>query len=160
MAFASIVELDNIADGKSYSDLTGRLPAKSEAGNLYVLVLYTYDDNAILAQPLPRRSDAEQLKAYTKILERARKGSELKMHWMDNEASKAVKDLLTKEFKLEYQLVPPLHPPTQCSRARNPNFQEPLYRGTMLGGQRFPNTSMGSPDTPSGNHAKPTVSIA
>jgi hypothetical protein len=89
-AFASIVEVDQPTEGKSYYDLTGRFPSKSEAGNLYVLILYTYDDNAILAKPLPRRSDADQLKAYTKLLTRANKGSELKMHWMDNEASKAV----------------------------------------------------------------------
>jgi hypothetical protein len=69
-AFASMVELDEPTDGKSYSDLTGRFPAKSEVGNLYILVLYTYDDNAILVEPLPRRSDAEQLKAYTKLLAR------------------------------------------------------------------------------------------
>jgi hypothetical protein len=41
-AFASVIELDDQTNGKSYSDLTGRFPAKSEAGNLYVLVLYTY----------------------------------------------------------------------------------------------------------------------
>jgi hypothetical protein len=51
-AFASVIELDDPTDGKSYSDLTGRFPAKSEAGNLYVLVLYTYDNNAILVEPL------------------------------------------------------------------------------------------------------------
>jgi hypothetical protein len=119
-AFASIVALEEPTEGKSYSDLTGRFPAKSEAGNLYVLVLYTYNDNAILVEPLPRRSDTEQLKAYTKLLTRANKGSELKMHWMDNEASKAVKDLLNKDFHLEYQLVPPhIHRRNAAERAKN-----------------------------------------
>jgi hypothetical protein len=72
-----------------------------------VLILYTYDDNAILAKPLRARSDADQLKAYEAILTRAGKGTALTMHWMDNEASIAIKRLLTDQFKLEYQLVPP-----------------------------------------------------
>jgi hypothetical protein len=35
-----------------YLDLTGRFPTKLQQGNLYILILYTYDDNAILAEPL------------------------------------------------------------------------------------------------------------
>jgi hypothetical protein len=98
---------DESHTGKSYSDLTGRFPAKSQQGNLYVLILYTCDDNAILAKPLKTRSDADQLKAYEAILTRAKRGTALTMHWMDNEASTTVKRLLTKQFQLEYQLVPP-----------------------------------------------------
>jgi hypothetical protein len=136
--FASIVAVDEQQDGKSYSDLTGRFPSISTTGNLYVLVLYTYDDNTILVEPLPRRSDAEQLKAYTKILNRASKGSELKLHWMDNEASKAVKDLLTKEFKLDYQLVPPhIHQHNAAERAIR-TFKNHFITGLCSANNNFP----------------------
>jgi hypothetical protein len=64
MAYATILDMEEATImGKSYSDLTGHFPAKSQHGNLYVLILYTYD-NAILAEPLKTRSDADQLKAY------------------------------------------------------------------------------------------------
>jgi hypothetical protein len=40
------------------------------------------------------------------MLKRAKQGTALTMHWMDNEASTAVKRLLTEQL-VEYQLVPP-----------------------------------------------------
>jgi hypothetical protein len=49
--------------GKLYSDLTGCFPAKSQQGNLYILVLYTYNDNGILVEPWHCHSNADQLKA-------------------------------------------------------------------------------------------------
>ena len=36
---------------KGFSDLTGALPHKSSRGNLYVVVLYDYGSNKILAEP-------------------------------------------------------------------------------------------------------------
>jgi hypothetical protein len=105
-AFAATIDL-HTDEGRLYSDLTGRFPAKSQDGNLYVLVLYTYDDNAILVEPLKNRMEGEQLIAYTKILKRVARGMPLKMHWMDNEPSAVLKTLLTKDFGLAYQLVPP-----------------------------------------------------
>jgi hypothetical protein len=108
MAYVTILDIkQDKSMVKSYSDLTGRFPAKSQQGILYVLILYTYDDNAILAEPLKTKSDSDQVKAYEAILTQARKGTALTMHWMENKASIAVKSQLTEQFKLEYQLVPP-----------------------------------------------------
>jgi hypothetical protein len=92
-AFANMIELSNV-EGKSYSDLTGRFPCKSELGNLYVMVLYAYDANAILVEPIKNRSDGEQLKAMELLIKRANKGTKLQVQWMDNEASTAMKQLL------------------------------------------------------------------
>ena len=36
----------------AYTDLTGRFPYRSSRGNEYILVLYHYDGNAILLEPL------------------------------------------------------------------------------------------------------------
>jgi hypothetical protein len=81
MAYANVVELSDV-EGKSYSDLTGRFPVQSELGNLYVLVLYAVDANAILVEPLKNRSDAEQLRAYRAIIKRANRGTKLQVHWV------------------------------------------------------------------------------
>jgi hypothetical protein len=139
MAYATILDLEqDECTGKSYSDLTGRFPAKSQQGNLYVLILYTYDDNAILVEPLKTRSDADQLKAYEAILTRAGKGTALTMHWMDNEASIAIKRLLTEQFKLEYQLVPPhTHRRNAAERAIR-TFKNHFIAGLCSADNEFP----------------------
>jgi hypothetical protein len=62
--FAGLVDLyTDDTEGKLYSDLTGRFPAKSQNRNLYVLVLYTYNNNTILVEALKNRTDSEQLAA-------------------------------------------------------------------------------------------------
>jgi hypothetical protein len=38
--------------GQIYTDQTGRLPVVSSKGNKYIMILYDYDSNAILAQPI------------------------------------------------------------------------------------------------------------
>jgi hypothetical protein len=72
-----------------------------------VLILDSYDDNAILAKPLKSRSNTNQLKAYQAILKHAGGSTPLTMHWIHNEASVAIKGLLANKLKLHYQLVPP-----------------------------------------------------
>ena len=37
---------------KGFSNLTGAFPLKSIIGNLYVMVMYDYDSNAIIAKPI------------------------------------------------------------------------------------------------------------
>ena len=39
---------------KGFSDLTGFSPYKSSRGNLYVMVMYDYDSNTILAEPIKK----------------------------------------------------------------------------------------------------------
>jgi hypothetical protein len=137
LAFANVVELSE-CEGKSYSDLTGRFPVQSELGNLYVLVLYAYDANAILVEPLKNRSDAEQLRAYKVIIKRANRGSKLQTHWMDNEASKAIKELLVDEFGLDYQLVPPhIHRRNAAERAIR-TFKNHFIAGLCSADPLFP----------------------
>ena len=37
---------------KGFSDISGAFPHKSSRGNLYVMVMYEYDSNYILAEPI------------------------------------------------------------------------------------------------------------
>jgi hypothetical protein len=50
--------------GQIYTDQTGRLPVVSSKGNKYIMILYDYDSNAILAQPTKDRTASELLKAF------------------------------------------------------------------------------------------------
>jgi hypothetical protein len=45
--------------GQIYTDQTGRSPVVSSKGNKYIMILYDYDGNAILAQPIKDRTAPE-----------------------------------------------------------------------------------------------------
>jgi hypothetical protein len=47
--------------GKIYTDQTGRFLVISSKGNKYIIILYDYDSNAILAQPIKDRTAPELL---------------------------------------------------------------------------------------------------
>lgn len=100
--FATIEET-----GKVYTDQTGRFPVRSSADNQYILVLYDYDSNAILTEALKTRKGPELLKAYAKIIKYLQtRGFHRRVHWLDNEASSAMKTY-DQTNHIEYQLVPP-----------------------------------------------------
>jgi hypothetical protein len=50
--------------GQIYTDQTGRFPVVSSKGNKYIMILYEYDINAILAKPIKDRTAPELLKAF------------------------------------------------------------------------------------------------
>jgi hypothetical protein len=93
--------------GKIYTDQTGRFPVTSSRGNKYILVLYAFDPNAILTEPLKNRSASEIVRAYSKLVTYLkRRGFQPQIHWLDNEASILLKDYNTVN-NIAYQLVPP-----------------------------------------------------
>ena len=53
--------------GKMYSDQTGNFFQASSKGNLLVMILYDYDSNAILAEPIKNRKAETILAAYEKM---------------------------------------------------------------------------------------------
>jgi hypothetical protein len=48
--------------GKIYTDQTERFPVVSSKGNKYIMVLYEYDGNAIIAEPIKNRTTVELLR--------------------------------------------------------------------------------------------------
>ena len=54
-------------DGAAFGDLAGQYPIPSSTGSNYILVVYSYDSNAILAEPMKSRNKGDILKAYRKI---------------------------------------------------------------------------------------------
>jgi hypothetical protein len=50
--------------GKIYTYQTGRFPVVSSKGNKYIMILYDYDSNAVLAQPIKDRTAPKLLRAF------------------------------------------------------------------------------------------------
>ena len=48
------------ATGKIFTDLTGHFPVTSSKGNKYIMLLYHYDTNVILVEPMSSCADTEQ----------------------------------------------------------------------------------------------------
>ncbi len=93
--------------GKIYTDQTGRFPVPSSKGNQYIMVMYDYDTNAILTEPLKNRTGSEILRGYQKLHKYlVVRGFKPQVHWLDNEASTALKEY-NKIHNIDYQLVPP-----------------------------------------------------
>ena len=97
----------NEPTGKLYTDLTGRFPVQSSRGNKYILVVYNFDSNSIHVKPLKSRHDHDTIKAYEEIYTMLTNcGLKPKLHWLDNEASTALKSFITNQ-QTQYQLTPP-----------------------------------------------------
>lgn len=106
IVFAVTRDLNDLSD-TIYTDLCGRFPHTLSTGNKYVYILYEYDSNYILAEPMKNHSDAEMCRVYDKALDRLKQaGFHPQMHYLDNEASQALKNIINKE-NIWYQLPPP-----------------------------------------------------
>jgi hypothetical protein len=101
------VYAETIDAGQIYTDQTGRFPVVSSKGNKYIMVLYDYDRNAILAKPIKNRTAPELLKAF-QFMEQAlvAKGLKPKLMKLDNEASKLLKDYLYQQEIIFQKMKP------------------------------------------------------
>jgi hypothetical protein len=71
------------------------------------MILYDYDSNAILAQPIKDRTAPELLRVFQFMeQELVARGLKPKLMKLDNEASKLLKDYLHQQY-ITFQLVPP-----------------------------------------------------
>jgi hypothetical protein len=124
--------------GQIHSDLTGRFPVQSSKGNNYILVVYDYDSNAILSEPMKRRTDAEMLRAYGVIYDvLVSRGMRPKLQRLDNEASAALKQFI-QDYDVDYQLVPPyMHRRNAAERAIR-TFKNHLIAGLCTTDPQFP----------------------
>eukprot|EP00978_Attheya_sp_CCMP212_P035004 scaffold150080_cov24-Attheya_sp.AAC.1 len=72
----------------AFGDLTGQYPHMSSRGNKYILIIYDYDTNAIIAEPLKGRTKGDILNGYRNVHKLlARNGYKPTMQTLDNEAS-------------------------------------------------------------------------
>jgi hypothetical protein len=94
--------------GTIYTDLTGKFVAPSATGNNYLFVLYHYDSNCILCEPIKNRTKTSILNSFQRLhTQLVRAGVRPRLQRLDNECS----DILLQEYmiqqNIDYQLVPP-----------------------------------------------------
>jgi hypothetical protein len=93
--------------GQIYTDQTGIFPVVSSKGKKYIMILYDYDSNGILAKPIKDRTAPELLKDF-QVMEQelVARVMKPKLTKLDNEASKLLKTYLHQQ-DITFQLVPP-----------------------------------------------------
>jgi 3-deoxy-D-arabino-heptulosonate 7-phosphate (DAHP) synthase len=112
-----------------YTDQTGRFPVVSSKGNRYIMVLYEYDGNAILAEPIKNHTAAELLRAF-QVMEKqlSARGLQPKLMRLDNEASQLLKSYL-HEQDITFQLVPPYNHRRNAAERAIRSFKDHLSAG-------------------------------
>jgi hypothetical protein len=99
--------VEPIATGRAFGDLTGQYPHMSSRGNKYILIIYDYDTNAIIAEPLKGRTKGDILNGYRNVHKQlARNGYKPTMQTLDNEASDILLEYM-RNNKIDIQLAPP-----------------------------------------------------
>ena len=126
------------ATGQIHSDQTGKFIVSSSTGNNYVLVVYDYDSNNILVEPMRSRSAACILAAFTTIHARlVAAGLRPCLQRLDNECSEILKDFLRAE-SIDFQLAPPyIHRRNAAERAIR-TFKNHFIAGLCSVDKNFP----------------------
>ena len=88
-------------------DLMVAFPYPSSRGSKYLYLLYDYDSNAILVQPLKTRQAHEIKQAWETLTKRLTKHGHVRRHFvLDNECSQDLQQAIKKK-QMDFQLVPP-----------------------------------------------------
>ena len=102
--FAALADAN---EGVIYSDQTGRFPVMSHEGMQYLFIAYIYDENAILIRPLRNREDSSMVECFKDVYSYLEaRGCKPKLHVLDNECSRAIKQQIKTEGA-KIQLVEP-----------------------------------------------------
>lgn len=73
---------------RTYSDQTGAFPIESSRGNKYIFIMYSYDANAILVEPIKNRHARTITEAWIKCYKQLNmSGYAPQLHILDNEFS-------------------------------------------------------------------------
>jgi hypothetical protein len=103
-----------------------------------MLILYHYDLNAILVEPMKNRSDAEALRAYDALYENlTARGLKPSLNILYNEVSKALKKAITKTGAT-YQLVEPGNHRVNAAERAIHTFKNHFVDGLCSTDPQFP----------------------
>jgi hypothetical protein len=103
--YVAVCNLDE-PTGKIYTNQTGKFPCTSASSNNYVMILYDYDSNAILMEPMRNRKGPTLVEAHKTLHARlSNAGLRPRYLMLDNECSLALKEFLTEEA-VAFQLTP------------------------------------------------------
>jgi hypothetical protein len=124
-----LVNAATIDAGQIYTNQTGRFLAVSSKGNKYIMILYDYDINAILAQPVKYCTAPELLKTFQeREHELVARGLKPKLTKLHNEASKLLKTYLHQQ-DITFQLVPPYRHIRNSAERATRSFKDNLIAG-------------------------------
>jgi hypothetical protein len=105
--FYRILDLEDAAMQKIWTDQRGKFPKKSRKGNQYIMVLTASDSDVILVEAMKNQSSGEMIRAFQKLIDRLHTaGIAPKHHILNNKCSNEFKDTI-KSNNMMYQLVPP-----------------------------------------------------
>jgi hypothetical protein len=123
--------------GQIYTDQTGIFPVVSSKGNKYIMILYDYDSNSILAQPINDRTAPELLKSF-QVMEQelVARGLKPKLMKLDNEASKLLKMYLHQQ-NITFQLFPPYSHRRNAAERAIRSFRDHLIAGLCATDKSF-----------------------
>jgi hypothetical protein len=126
------------SSGQIHSDQTGKFVVASSASNNYVLVVFDYDSNSILVEPMRSRTGPCILTAFQTVhAGLVAAGLRPQLHRLDNECSAALKTFL-HEADIDYRLVPPrLHRRNAAERAIH-TFKNHFIAGFCSIDKNFP----------------------
>jgi hypothetical protein len=94
-------------NGMIASDQTGRFPIVSCKGKQYIMVMYNYDANVILAEPMKSRKADDLVAAYNVMHQQLiDSGVKSVLQRLDNEISKVLIKAI-KDKGIDYQLASP-----------------------------------------------------
>ena len=107
-------------------------------GNAYILVVYDYDTNSILAEPLQSRAAAVIRKGWEKLnLVLSKSGRKPELYILDNECSNELKHAMLKN-NITFQRVPPyVHRRNATERAIQ-TFKSHFLAGLATANPTFP----------------------
>jgi hypothetical protein len=124
--------------GKVYSDQTGNFQYVSSKGNNSLVIMYDYDSNAILAEPISNRKAATILAATKKMHNILRsKGRGPQLHILDNECSDIMKSYFNQS-NIKYQLAAPGQHRTNAAERAIRTFKNHLIAGLCSTDNEFP----------------------
>jgi hypothetical protein len=105
--FICILDMEDKATQKIFTDQPWRFPKKSSHGNQYIMVLTKSNSDAILIELMKNRTAGEMIRAYQTLIDQLRTaGIVPKLHILDNECSQDFKDTIHLN-KMMFQLAPP-----------------------------------------------------
>jgi hypothetical protein len=110
----------------------------SSKGNKYIMILYDYDSNVILAQPIKDITTPGFLRAF-QVMEQelVARGLKPKLMKLDNEASKLLKTYLHQQ-NITFQLVPPYSHRRNAAERAIRSFKYHLIAGLCSTDKSFP----------------------
>jgi hypothetical protein len=94
--YAAIVPAPN-ESGQICTNQTGCFPVTSRRGNKYIMILYDYNSNSILAEPMKSRTDNKIIRSYQALHDRLIAASlKPQLQKLDNEASRHLKQAISQ----------------------------------------------------------------